>query len=292
VNISPKTTINPSETYLTTKHSLSQQTMRTKTKYSLYPCSSNAIQYTSRYYYFDITSQLPKKGIHSLIFRLPQHVHTTIMALSCLSHLLTSFITSAPPVLQPTHTGLIYRAPLPRAEPSTFPAAPNLPTSAFAFENVDAATCQARLEQQQKKQQAMKLEKERREWAKNWGEDGTSWIRKEGGDGQDEQGWNVGWEKVTQMEVRRKGRGIFAFEKRVMEGCGGLNEVRGEEGKLADGFPWEHWVVDSEGQTSDRIRGAEVEKSHVDAGEAVEEVETRNGMDVRRDSGRFGIGAV
>jgi hypothetical protein len=122
------------------------------------------------------------------------------------------------------------------------------------------------LEEQQNMQKTVKEERERREWAKNWGEDGTSWIKNEGIDGQDEQGWNIGWKKATQMEVKRRGRGIFEFEKKVMQGCEGLSEELGEKGELADGFLWKHWVVDSEGQSTGIIRSAEIEKSDIDGG--------------------------
>lgn len=48
------------------------------------------------------------------------------------------------------------------------------------------------------------------------GEDGTSWVSGV----KDVDGWNVGWERATQMFVKRKGRGRFGFEDAMMEGWG------------------------------------------------------------------------
>jgi hypothetical protein len=73
-----------------------------------------------------------------------------------------------------------------------------------------------------------------------------------------ENGWEVGYEKATQMVVRRKGRGVFRFEKAMMEGTGvglrdeeyggiesaGEEEVKSRTGKLEDGFEYRVWTGD------------------------------------------------
>jgi hypothetical protein len=74
----------------------------------------------------------------------------------------------------------------------------------------------------------------------------------------DVDGWNGGWEKATQMVVKRRGRGVFRFERAMMEGwsvglgdggCGGGEEegngkggVLDRVGRLQDGFEYRAWV--------------------------------------------------
>ncbi|KAF1844892.1 uncharacterized protein K460DRAFT_100212 [Cucurbitaria berberidis CBS 394.84] len=70
--------------------------------------------------------------------------------------------------------------------------------------------------------------------------DGTSWELRVA----DVDGWDVGWEKSTQMFVKRKGRGAFRFEGRVIEGWGVVEEWESESGRdekdggLEDGFEY------------------------------------------------------
>jgi hypothetical protein len=78
------------------------------------------------------------------------------------------------------------------------------------------------------------------------GEDGTSWEQGV----RDVDGWNVGWERATQMFVKRKGRGNFRFEDAMMEGWSvGLREEDNRNGEvvdrvemLEDGFKYRDWV--------------------------------------------------
>lgn len=67
-------------------------------------------------------------------------------------------------------------------------------------------------------------------------------------------GWDVGWEEMTQMFVKRRGRGVFRFESAVIGACGGLRDgdddvVDGDsEGRLLeDGFEYRDWVDADEG---------------------------------------------
>jgi hypothetical protein len=84
--------------------------------------------------------------------------------------------------------------------------------------------------------------------------DGTSWEPSVLG----VDGWNVGFEKATQMFVKRKGRGAFRFEESMVEGSGKeeglvgdslLWRAEGREGRarLGDGFAYREWVEQTEG---------------------------------------------
>jgi hypothetical protein len=124
--------------------------------------------------------------------------------------------------------------------------------------------------------------------------DGTSW--EPGVMGVDR--WDVGYEKATQMFVKRKGRGAFKFEERMIEGIGKYGEEgeqelgdslmwRGErrEGreKLGEGFEYRGWVEEpseNAGVATDLDTAASTEGS---------EAGRRKGLDERSDSVRTSL---
>jgi hypothetical protein len=179
----------------------------------------------------------------------------TIMVFSCLTHIFTTLTT---PTLKPNHTGLIHRAPLPKQQPSAFPPAPNEPTTAFAPSLVSGERWREFVERVTGHGQKTpeNQEEEEEEGGQVKVTEVTSWVADS--KSKNENGWEVGYEKATQMVVRRKGRGVFRFEKAMMEGTGvGLRdeeyggiesaeeeEVKSRTGKLEDGFEYRVWTGD------------------------------------------------
>ncbi|CAN9408590.1 hypothetical protein CC77DRAFT_1064049 [Alternaria alternata] len=176
------------------------------------------------------------------------------MAFSCISHIFINLTTPTQPVHKPNHTGLIHQASLPTNPPSTFPPAPNQPTTAFAPNLVSGATFRERMQEILSEPRATERIETQDE---DRGEDGTSWVLAN----KDVDGWDVGREKATQMFVKRKGRGEFRFEDamvegwgiglrekeasyRVMEECNKDNEkeVLDRQEMLRDGFKYRGWV--------------------------------------------------
>jgi hypothetical protein len=71
------------------------------------------------------------------------------------------------------------------------------------------------------RQTAERVEKQRSD--NRQGENGTIWeTRVENIDG-----WNIGFEKATQMFVKRKGRGAFLFEERLFRDMESQQKKRG-----------------------------------------------------------------
>jgi hypothetical protein len=183
----------------------------------------------------------------------------TIMVFSCLTHIFTTLTT---PTLKPNHTGLIHRAPLPTQHPSAFPPAPNEPTTAFAPSLVTGARWREFVKRVTGHGQKTPEDKEEEEGeGQVKGKESTSWVADS--KSKTENGWEVGYKKATQMVVRRKGRGVFRFEKAMMEGTGvGLRdedyggigsvdegtgaeeEVKSRIEVLKDGFEYRVWTDD------------------------------------------------
>ena len=104
----------------------------------------------------------------------------------------------------------------------------------------------------------------------------------------DGDGWHVGYEQVTQIVVRRKGRGAFMFERAMMERWGVEDEEgdgddeEEEEGRygverLEDGFEYRGWVDDEMATVS--TEGVEGDGQEIEIG-----IERRNAMEGKRDS--------
>jgi len=121
-----------------------------------------------------------------------------------------------------------------------------------------------------------------------------SWVLES--ESRDGDGWHVGYEQVTQMVVRRKGRGAFMFEGAIMEGWGfdieQGNEDEDEEakhcvGRLEDGFEYRGWVDEEMATVStEAVEGHVVGRVHVCKYEKEVEIgiERRNAMEGKRDS--------
>jgi hypothetical protein len=182
------------------------------------------------------------------------------MAFSCLTHIFTTLTTPSALTLKSNHTGLIHRASLPTQHPSAFPPAPNEPTTAFASSLVSGERWREFVERVTGHGQKTPedQEEEEEEGGQVKGKEVTSWVADS--KIKNKNGWDVGYEKATQMVVRRKGRGVFKFAGAMMEGTGvglrdeenggvgsvdrGGEEVSSRTEVLKDGFEYRVWTDD------------------------------------------------
>jgi len=121
-----------------------------------------------------------------------------------------------------------------------------------------------------------------------------SWVPES--ESRDGDGWHVGYERATQMLVRRKGRGAFMFEGAMMEEWG-VEKKEGDEyetemvryggGRLEDGFEYRGWVdeevaiVGAKGVEGEVVRCEDVCENEK---EVEIEIESRNAMEGNRNS--------
>jgi hypothetical protein len=249
-----------------------------------------------------ITPRIPSH-LQIITFRHTKKHSENGVPLSPATHILFSLRASPTPSPSPStqshpippsnHTGFVSRA-----EPTTFPVAPRLPTPAPSRSLVNGGIHRTHISRQH-------ANKSPAPTTKPATADGTSWEPRV----MHVDGWNVGFEKTTQMFVKRKGRGSFHFESNMVSVSLNQDEEKGVLGddsllwmaesregrpRLSDGFAYKHWVEETEGVNEPAII-SEGSVGGVLEGEGVcgEKMQVGSpggkGLDERRDSLRSSV---